>query len=151
MYKKNTALEIQFAPQRLNDAAGDPYWLDLSVAEARRLWRQLDAYFAVAAPAVQAVPVFALDAPDAPDASALAAAGAEVLPPADAHGARTHARAAQPGFKQWVCVICGWVYDEAAGLPEEGIAAGTRWQDIAPDWRCPLCDVGKSDFVLVEF
>jgi rubredoxin len=149
MYKKNTALEIQFAPQRLNDAAGDPYWLDLSVAEARRLWRQLDAYFTAAAPAVQAVPVFALDAADAP---ALGAAPAQVLPQADAHDAQgARATASQPGFKQWVCVICGWVYDEALGLPEEGIAAGTRWQDIAPDWRCPLCDVGKSDFVLVEF
>jgi rubredoxin len=54
-------------------------------------------------------------------------------------------------FKQWVCVICGWIYDEAAGLPEEGIAAGTRWADVPADWRCPLCDVGKEDFALVEF
>jgi rubredoxin len=54
-------------------------------------------------------------------------------------------------FKQWVCVICGWIYDEAAGLPEEGIAPGTRWADVPADWRCPLCDVGKEDFALVEF
>lgn len=54
-------------------------------------------------------------------------------------------------FKQWVCVICGWVYDEAAGLPEEGIAPGTRFEDIDDEWRCPLCDVGKEDFVVVEF
>ena len=54
-------------------------------------------------------------------------------------------------FKQWVCVICGWIYDEAAGLPEESIAPGTRWADVPADWRCPLCDVGKEDFALVEF
>jgi rubredoxin len=54
-------------------------------------------------------------------------------------------------FKQWVCVICGWIYDEAAGSPEEGIAPGTRWADVPADWRCPLCDVGKEDFALVEF
>ena len=28
-------------------------------------------------------------------------------------------------FKTWMCLICGWVYDEAAGLPDEGIAPGT--------------------------
>jgi len=50
-----------------------------------------------------------------------------------------------------VCVICGWVYDEATGCPEEGIAPGTRFADIPTDWRCPLCDVGKEDFALVEF
>ncbi|HEY3539949.1 MAG TPA: rubredoxin, partial [Trinickia sp.] len=33
-------------------------------------------------------------------------------------------------YKSWVCLICGWVYDEAAGLPEEGIAPGTRFSDI---------------------
>jgi len=54
-------------------------------------------------------------------------------------------------FKQWVCVICGWIYDEEAGLPEEGIAPGTRFEDIPDDWRCPLCDVGKADFAVVAF
>ena len=27
----------------------------------------------------------------------------------------------------------------------------TRWSDVPADWRCPLCDVGKEDFALVEF
>ena len=30
-------------------------------------------------------------------------------------------------FQTWMCLICGWIYDEAAGLPDEGIAPGTRW------------------------
>ncbi|CAB3806024.1 Anaerobic nitric oxide reductase flavorubredoxin [Paraburkholderia caffeinitolerans] len=54
-------------------------------------------------------------------------------------------------YKSWVCLICGWVYNEEDGLPDEGIAAGTRFADIPDDWRCPLCDVGKADFVAVEF
>jgi rubredoxin len=54
-------------------------------------------------------------------------------------------------YKSWVCLICGWIYNEEDGLPEEGIAAGTRFDDIPGDWRCPLCDVGKADFVVVEF
>jgi rubredoxin len=54
-------------------------------------------------------------------------------------------------YKSWVCLICGWIYNEEEGLPDEGIAAGTRFDDIPDDWRCPLCDVGKADFVVVEF
>jgi len=53
-------------------------------------------------------------------------------------------------MKQWVCVVCGWIYDEAKGLPEEGIAAGTKWDDIPDDWECPECGVGKEDFEMVE-
>ncbi|WP_213228477.1 rubredoxin [Burkholderia sp. NK8] len=54
-------------------------------------------------------------------------------------------------YKSWVCLICGWIYNEEEGLPDEGIPAGTRFDDIPVDWRCPLCDVGKADFVVVEF
>jgi rubredoxin len=54
-------------------------------------------------------------------------------------------------YQSWVCLICGWVYNEAEGLPDEGIPAGTRFADIPADWRCPLCDVGKEDFVVVDF
>jgi rubredoxin len=54
-------------------------------------------------------------------------------------------------YQSWVCLICGWVYNEAEGLPDEGIAPGTRFADIPADWRCPLCDVGKEDFVVVDF
>ncbi|HED15290.1 MAG TPA: rubredoxin [Gammaproteobacteria bacterium] len=53
-------------------------------------------------------------------------------------------------MKKWLCVVCGFVYEEAAGLPEEGIAAGTSWDDIPDDWECPDCGVGKADFEMVE-
>ena len=52
--------------------------------------------------------------------------------------------------QRWICIVCGWVYDEDAGLPEHGIAPGTRFEDIPDDWRCPLCGVGKADFALVS-
>jgi rubredoxin len=54
-------------------------------------------------------------------------------------------------YKSWVCLICGWIYNEEHGLPDEGIAPGTRFADIPAGWRCPECDVGKEDFVVVDF
>ena len=47
---------------------------------------------------------------------------------------------------QYECELCGYVYDEAAGLPEEGSAPGTKWEDIPADWVCPLCGAGKDQF-----
>ncbi|MCA0901818.1 FAD-dependent oxidoreductase [Microbulbifer agarilyticus] len=49
----------------------------------------------------------------------------------------------------WECMVCGWIYDESKGAPEEGIAPGTRWEDIPDDWTCPECGVGKEDFDMV--
>ena len=49
----------------------------------------------------------------------------------------------------YVCIVCGFVYDEAAGRPEDGIAAGTRWADVPDSWACPDCGVAKADFELV--
>ena len=53
-------------------------------------------------------------------------------------------------YKVWMCIICGWIYEEEKGAPEEGIAPGTRWEDIPDDWECPDCGIGKSDFDLLE-
>jgi rubredoxin len=52
--------------------------------------------------------------------------------------------------KAWMCLICGWVYYEALGSPEEGIAPGTRWDDVPDGWQCPECGATKEDFVMVE-
>ena len=41
---------------------------------------------------------------------------------------------------------CGYVYDEAAGEPDAGIAAGTSWADVPDDFECPVCGAGKSAF-----
>ena len=49
-------------------------------------------------------------------------------------------------MKKYVCTVCGYVYDESAGIPEAGIAPGTRWEELPADWCCPLCGAAKSDF-----
>ena len=49
-------------------------------------------------------------------------------------------------MKRYVCTVCGYIYDEQAGEPENGIAAGTRWEDLPEDYVCPLCAVGKDMF-----
>jgi len=50
-----------------------------------------------------------------------------------------------------MCLTCGYIYDEAEGCPEEGIAVGTRWQDVPINWVCPECGARKEDFEMVEF
>ncbi|MBE6669567.1 MAG: rubredoxin [Ruminococcaceae bacterium] len=47
---------------------------------------------------------------------------------------------------KYVCDVCGWVYDEEAGLPEKGIAPGTKFEDLPEDFECDLCGVDKSNF-----
>jgi rubredoxin len=53
-------------------------------------------------------------------------------------------------MKKYLCLGCGFSYDEARGLPEHGIAPGTRWADIPEDWVCPDCGTPKSGFEMVE-
>lgn len=47
---------------------------------------------------------------------------------------------------KYVCNPCGWIYDPAIGDPENGIAAGTAFENLPEDWVCPLCGAGKEDF-----
>lgn len=63
-----------------------------------------------------------------------------------------------PGFgmsgvvsvKRYMCLVCGLVYDEEQGWPDEGIAPGTKWEDVPANWLCPECGAGKEDFEMVE-
>ncbi len=63
---------------------------------------------------------------------------------------RTFRRDSRMEYKSWMCLICGWIYDEEAGLPEEGIAPGTRWEDVPINWTCPECGARKEDFEMVQ-
>ena len=56
----------------------------------------------------------------------------------------------EPRMKTYMCVICGYVYDEAKGVPDDGIAPGTRWEDVPLNWQCPECGAGKEDFEMME-
>ena len=51
---------------------------------------------------------------------------------------------------KYLCVICGYIYDEQEGCEADGIAPGTKWEDVPEDWYCPDCGATKSDFELME-
>lgn len=53
--------------------------------------------------------------------------------------------------KAWHCELCNFIYDEAAGLPQMGIAPGTPWSEVPADWKCPDCEATKEQFEPVEF
>ena len=55
-----------------------------------------------------------------------------------------------PPHCAWTCLVCGFVYDEAAGLPEDGVPAGTRWAELPDDWICPECGAHKADFARAD-
>jgi rubredoxin-NAD+ reductase len=46
--------------------------------------------------------------------------------------------------------ICGYVYDETEGESDNGIAPGTKWDDITDDYACPLCGLGKDEFTKID-
>ncbi|WP_323845187.1 FAD-dependent oxidoreductase [Microbulbifer magnicolonia] len=78
----------------------------------------------------------------------------EAAPPSDVPAtesiaAAPRASAQSAGYRIWECMVCGWVYDESKGWPEDGIAPGTRWEDIPEDWCCPQCGIGKEEFDMV--
>ncbi|MGL4305219.1 MAG: rubredoxin [Mycobacteriaceae bacterium] len=56
----------------------------------------------------------------------------------------------RPATKSWMCLVCGWMYHEELGSPEEGIPPGTRWEDVPESWVCPECGAVKEDFVMEE-
>lgn len=53
-------------------------------------------------------------------------------------------------YRKYVCVVCGYIYDEAEGDPEGGLPPGTRFEDIPDDWVCPECGASKEDLELLE-
>ena len=49
-------------------------------------------------------------------------------------------------MKKYICKICGSIYDEAQGDPDNGIAPGTKFEDLPADYICPMCGAGKDEF-----
>lgn len=49
-------------------------------------------------------------------------------------------------MKKYRCLVCGYIYDPAAGDPTQGINPGTPFQDLPDTWVCPECGVGKDMF-----
>jgi rubredoxin len=53
-------------------------------------------------------------------------------------------------MKRYICLFCGFIYDEARGMPDHDIPPGTRWEDVPETWECPDCGNRKSAFVMEE-
>ena len=49
-------------------------------------------------------------------------------------------------MEKYKCSVCGYEYDPEVGIPEAGIPAGTKFEDLPEDFTCPLCGVGKDLF-----
>ena len=49
-------------------------------------------------------------------------------------------------MNKWECLICGYVYDPEKGDPDNGVPAGTSFNDLPDDWVCPVCGADKSQF-----
>ena len=49
-------------------------------------------------------------------------------------------------MEKWLCVPCGYVYNEVEGDVDSGIAPGTKFEDIPENWVCPICGVSKDQF-----
>ena len=62
----------------------------------------------------------------------------EIIPPKDVF--------IKQATGKYVCTICGYVYDPEIGDSDNGIPAGTNFQDLPEDWHCPRCKQGKDKF-----
>ena len=53
-------------------------------------------------------------------------------------------------MKKWECIVCGLIYDEEEGWPDDGIGPGTKWEDVPEDCVSPDCGVDKENFEMLE-
>lgn len=56
------------------------------------------------------------------------------------------AQGTEDTMKKYICKVCGWIYDEAQGDPDNGIEPGTKFEDLPADYICPMCGAGKEEF-----
>ena len=63
---------------------------------------------------------------------------------------RIDARQLVVKYRKYLCSVCGLIYDEEQGWPDDGIAPGTLWEDVPLNWSCPDCGAVKDDFDMVE-
>lgn len=49
-------------------------------------------------------------------------------------------------MQKYICNVCGWIYDPAIGVPDQGIKPGTKFEDLPDSFTCPECGVGKDEF-----
>ncbi len=49
-------------------------------------------------------------------------------------------------MQKYECTVCGYIYDPEVGDPDNGIPAGTTFEELPEDWTCPDCGVEKDWF-----
>lgn len=49
-------------------------------------------------------------------------------------------------MNKYKCLVCGYIYDPAVGDPNNGVKAGTSFENIPENWVCPECGAPKSEF-----
>ena len=49
-------------------------------------------------------------------------------------------------MEKWVCSVCGYVYDPEIGNPDNGVPAGTPFENLPDGWTCPVCGADKEMF-----
>ena len=59
---------------------------------------------------------------------------------------RAMTREKEETMQNYVCSVCGYVYDPEEGDPENGVEAGTPFSEVPEDWNCPVCGAEKEDF-----
>ena len=53
-------------------------------------------------------------------------------------------------MKRYQCTLCGYIYEEEKGDPDNGVVPGTVWDDVPEDWTCPDCGAPKEEFEPME-
>ncbi len=49
-------------------------------------------------------------------------------------------------MEEYICTVCGYIYNPEEGDPENGVEPGTDFSDVPDEWSCPECGSGKSVF-----
>ncbi|MBU1022885.1 rubredoxin [bacterium] len=47
---------------------------------------------------------------------------------------------------EYICDICGFIYNPEIGDPDNGVPHGTQWENVPDDWECPVCLTSKDNF-----
>lgn len=53
-------------------------------------------------------------------------------------------------MKKYRCTVCDYLYDPAAGDPENGIEPGIAFEALPDEWICPVCGEKKWAFEPTE-
>ena len=53
---------------------------------------------------------------------------------------------AEQAPSRYECRSCGYIYEPNKGDSNRNIAAGTPFEELPSDWRCPVCGAKKPQF-----